>query len=289
MRQFVAVKSITNSRHFSFQKYIKDINKYKLLTSDEEYNLVTRMRAGDTKARELLILSNLRFVVSVAKQYQNSGLSFIDLINEGNIGLMRGLDNFDETKGFKLISYAVWWIRQNILCAISDNGRLVRLPHNKINFLNKISSSRVKLYQELQREPTIEEIAEDLEMSVSRVSKLFFIYKDVVSIDKSLFDTSEKSMSMVDNCSMLKYNEQGDGLVNDDLFSSELENSFSCLSKLEKEILTMSYGIGSLCPFSIDDIAYKLQLRFEEVKKIKYSALRKLNKVSRLKVLKDYL
>ena len=289
MRQCVIIKNITNSKVYSFEKYLKDISKYKILTPELEYELVLDMKKGDLKARELLILSNLRFVVSVAKQFQNSGLALADLVNEGNVGLMKALDNFDETKGFKFISYAVWWIRQSIINAISDNARIVRIPHNKINSLSKIDLCAKLLEQKFQREPTSQEIADETGFTVESVEWMLELSRDVVYMDVAITSDKEKRQTVEDSYVFSKYNDDSSGMFNSMSISKDIESCLFKLNKKEKLVLEMYFGLHGTCAVSFVDIAKKLGISVEMVKKIKNVAIEKIRKNHDLDLLKSYI
>lgn len=279
-------KQITNREAASLDKYLSEIAKEPLLTPEDEIELAIKIRNGDTAALERLIKSNLRFVVSVAKQYQNQGLSLGDLINEGNVGLMKAAKKFDETRGFKFISYAVWWIRQSILQALAEQLRIVRLPLNRVGILNKIGKAYSHLEQEFEREPNPEELAKALEMDVEEISDVMTITGKPMSMDAPFNQNDENSLH--------------DVLVNDELPSPddelmteslkvEIKRALNVLNEREKEVLKMYFGIDSDQPLTLEEIGEKFNLTRERVRQIKEKAIRKLRHNSRSKNLKSYL
>lgn len=279
-------KQITNREAASLDKYLSEIAKEPLLTPEDEIELAIKIRNGDTAALERLIKSNLRFVVSVAKQYQNQGLSLGDLINEGNVGLMKAAKKFDETRGFKFISYAVWWIRQSILQALAEQLRIVRLPLNRVGILNKIGKAYSHLEQEFEREPNPEELAKALEMDVEEISDVMTITGKPMSMDAPFNQNDENSLH--------------DVLVNDELPSPddelmteslkvEINRALNVLNEREKEVLKMYFGIDSDQPLTLEEIGEKFNLTRERVRQIKEKAIRKLRHNSRSKNLKSYL
>jgi len=243
MRQIKITKQITGRDSYSMEKYLQEISKIRVLSPDEEASLAKKMKKGDSFAKERLILGNLRFVVSVAKQYQNHGLTLGDLINEGNLGLLKAAEGFDETKGFKFISYAVWWIRQSILQAIAENARLIRLPLNKISTMNKVNRCYIELEQEYQREPTAEEIAEKMDVPLEDVRENMKIAVKPISMDAPL-NNEEESLSMHD---LYVPTDNAIGLpesaLNSDSLKKDIERSLSVLSEREATILNMYYGL----------------------------------------------
>ncbi len=287
MRQLKITKSITNRESQSLEKYLQEIGKVDLLTPEEEVDLAKRIREGDQLALERLTKANLRFVVSVAKQYQNQGLSLSDLINEGNLGLIKAAQRFDETRGFKFISYAVWWIRQSILQALAEQSRIVRLPLNKVGSLNKINKAFSELEQEFEREPSAEELAEMLEIPTEEVETTLGVAARHVSMDapfvegedNSLLDILENNSSMGTDTA-LEYNES---------LRREIERSLSTLTDRQADVIKLYYGIGIEHPLSLEDIGDKFGLTRERVRQIKDKAINKLRSVSRSKLLKNYL
>ncbi|MCB9233404.1 MAG: RNA polymerase sigma factor RpoD/SigA [Bacteroidia bacterium] len=287
MRQLKISKQITNRESQSLDKYLQEIGKVELLTPDDEVELARRIREGDQEALEKLTKANLRFVVSVAKQYQNQGLSLGDLINEGNLGLIKAAKRFDETRGFKFISYAVWWIRQSILQALAEQSRIVRLPLNRVGALNKIGKAFSKLEQAFEREPSAEEIAEVLEgMSETEVSDTLKISGRHISMDAPLVQGEENRLLDV-----LENEEEPDpdsGLINESL-SKEVERALSTLTQREAEVIRLYFGIGVEHSLTLEEIGEKFDLTRERVRQIKEKAIRRLRHTSRSKGLKAYL
>jgi RNA polymerase primary sigma factor len=287
MRQLKITKSITNRESQSLEKYLQEIGKVDLLTPEEEVDLAQKIKDGDQEALEKLTKANLRFVVSVAKQYQNQGLSLSDLINEGNLGLIKAAQRFDETRGFKFISYAVWWIRQSILQALAEQSRIVRLPLNKVGSLNKINRAFSELEQEFEREPSPEELAELLEIPTEEVETTLGVAARHVSMDapfvegedNSLLDVLENN-STPDTDSALEYL---------DSLRKEIERSLNTLTDRQADVIKLYYGIGIEHPMSLEDIGDKFGLTRERVRQIKDKAINKLRSVSRSKLLKNYL
>lgn len=289
MRQLKITKQITGRESYSIEKYLQEIGKIHVLSPEEEADLAKKIRNGDREAREKLVLSNLRFVVSVAKQYQNHGLTLGDLINEGNVGLIKAAECFDETKGFKFISYAVWWIRQSILQAIAENARLIRLPLNKISTINKVNRCYTALEQEFQREPTEEEIAEKMDITPAEVKDNLKIASKPVSMDAPL-TTDEESISLYDVYVASDPAIQGpESMLNQDSLRKDIERSFTVLSVREASILSMYYGLNGYAPMSLEEIGTKLGLTSERVRQVKTKAIRKLKEVKNNKRLKTYL
>lgn len=289
MRQLKITKQITGRESYAIEKYLQEIGKIHVLSPDEEADLAKKIRSGDKNAREKLVLSNLRFVVSVAKQYQNHGLTLGDLINEGNVGLIKAAECFDETKGFKFISYAVWWIRQSILQAIAENARLIRLPLNKISTINKVNRCYTALEQEFQREPTEDEIAERMEITPAEVKENLKIANRPVSMDAPL-TSEEDSNSLYDIYIAADPAIQGpEEAFNQDSLRVDIERSFSVLSAREAAILSMYYGLNGYSAMSLEEIGTKLCLTSERVRQVKTKALRKLKEVKNNKRLKAYL
>lgn len=287
MRQLKITQSITNRESASLEKYLHDISKEQMVTPQEEVELAQKIRNGDADALNRLTRANLRFVVSVAKQYQNQGLGLPDLINEGNLGLIKAAQRFDETKGFKFISYAVWWIRQSILQSIAEQSRLVRLPLNQIGTLNKVRKSFSKLEQDFQREPSAEELAEVLNYSTNHITDVMRVSARPVSIDAPL-DSSEDSSTLLDIL-------DGNDSVNTDTnmmqesMSEDINRYLSVLSAKEAQIIKMFFGIGHTHNMSLDEISLNVQLTRERVRQIKEGALRKLKSNRSNKYLKSYL
>ena len=287
MRQLKITKSITNRESQSLEKYLQEIGKVDLLTPEEEVDLAKKIKQGDQRALEKLTKANLRFVVSVAKQYQNQGLSLSDLINEGNLGLIKAAQRFDETRGFKFISYAVWWIRQSILQALAEQSRIVRLPLNKVGSLNKINKAFSELEQEYEREPSPEELAGLLEIPTEEVETTLGVAARHVSMDapfvegedNSLLDVLENS-STPDTDQELDYNQS---------LRREIERSLSTLTERQCDVIKLYFGIGVEHPMSLEDIGEKFGLTRERVRQIKDKAINKLRSANRSKLLKNYL
>ncbi|MFN4081633.1 MAG: RNA polymerase sigma factor RpoD/SigA [Saprospiraceae bacterium] len=287
MRQLKITKSITNRESQSLEKYLQEIGKVDLLTPEEEVDLAKRIKQNDQAALEKLTKANLRFVVSVAKQYQNQGLSLSDLINEGNLGLIKAAQRFDETRGFKFISYAVWWIRQSILQALAEQSRIVRLPLNKVGSLNKINKAFSELEQQYEREPSAEELAELLEISSDEVETTLGVAARHVSMDAPFVEGEDNSLlDVLENDSMpgadqhLEYN---------DSLRREIERSLDTLTERQADVIKLYYGIGVDHPLSLEDIGDRFGLTRERVRQIKDKAINKLRAPTRSKMLKTYL
>ncbi|MCK4662832.1 MAG: sigma-70 family RNA polymerase sigma factor [Bacteroidales bacterium] len=286
MRQLKIIKQVTNRDTQSLDKYLHEIGKVDLLTADEEVELARKIRAGDMDALNKLIQSNLRFVVSVSKQYQNQGLSLPDLINEGNLGLIKAAQRFDETRGFKFISYAVWWIRQSILQALAEQARIVRLPLNKIGSINKINKTLTKLEQQFEREPTAEEIANILEMSPEDVKKAMASSGRHISMDAPLGQEEEGTMyDVIQN----KNVQRPDKNLLTDSLRKEIERALTTLSQREGDILRFYFGLNNTPSHTLEEIGEKFSLTRERVRQIKEKAIRRLKHTSRSKNLKTYL
>ncbi len=288
MRQLKITQQITNRENASLDKYLVDISAEKMISADEEAELAKKIKAGDTVALEKLTRANLRFVVSVAKQYQNQGLSLPDLINEGNIGLIKAAERFDETRGFKFISYAVWWIRQSILQALADQARIVRLPLNKIGVINKINKAFSELEQTNERIPSIEELADFLDITPEDVRQSLSNSGRHISLDAPLLDNDESSSSMYDILPNTYLDDPETGLIRDSL-RKDIERSLSTLTTREGEIIRMFYGLNSKIPLSLEEIGEKFDLTRERVRQIKEKAIRRMKHASRSKTLKNYL
>lgn len=285
MRQLKISKSITNRDTASLDKYLQEIGREELITVDEEVELARRIRQGDQKALDRLCKANLRFVVSVAKQYQNQGLSLPDLINEGNLGLIKAAQRFDETRGFKFISYAVWWIRQSILQALAEQSRIVRLPLNQVGSINRISKQSSILEQKLERLPSEDELAEALDLPKDKVSKAMGIHMKHVSMDAPI---GGEEMTMFDIMANPDTPETDDNLIRESLLK-EIHRSLESLSEKERDIVSMYYGIGQSYALTLDEIGAKFDLTRERVRQIKEKALRRLKHKSRSKLLRAYL
>lgn len=289
MRQLKITKQITERESYSIEKYLQEIGKIHVLSPEEETQLAKKTREGDSAAREMLVSCNLRFVVSVAKQYQNHGLTLGDLINEGNVGLIKAAECFDETKGFKFISYAVWWIRQSILQAIAENARLIRLPLNRISSINKVSKCYSKLEQMLQREPSPEEIAEELDVMVDDIKENIKISSKPISMDAPL-TSDEGSITLYDiytseEPSLISSEEE----MNMDSLRVEIERSLSQLSERESAILSLYYGLNGKAELSLDEIGLQIGLTSERVRQVKSKAIKRLKDLGLVRRLKTYL
>jgi len=287
MRQLKITKSITNRESQSLDKYLQDIGKEELITAEMEVELAKRIKQGDQWALEKLTRANLRFVVSVAKQYQNQGLTLPDLINEGNLGLIKAAQKFDETRGFKFISYAVWWIRQSILQALAEQARIVRLPLNQVGSLNKINKAFSKLEQEYERPPSAEELAEILEVPEDKVKESMKVAGRHVSMDAPL-SSSEDGGTLMDVMANADSPNADKHLLAESL-QKEIERSLSTLTDKEKEIIRLFFGIGMNHGLTLEEIGTKFNLTRERVRQIKEKAIRRLRHSSRNKLLKDYL
>ena len=286
MRQLKISKQITNRESQSLDKYLQEIGKVDLLTPEEEVILAQKIRDGDQLSLERLTKANLRFVVSVAKQYQNQGLSLGDLINEGNLGLIKAAQRFDETRGFKFISYAVWWIRQSILQALAEQSRIVRLPLNRVGSLNKISKTFSELEQKFEREPTPEELAEVLEISTGEVVDTLKISGRHVSMDAPFVQGEENSLlDVLENDGEDK---PDSGLINDSL-RREVQRALSTLTQREADVVTLYFGLNGEHAMTLEEIGEKFNLTRERVRQIKEKAIRRLRHTSRSKALKTYL
>lgn len=286
MRQLKITKSITNRDSASLDKYLQEIGREELITAEDEVELARKIKQGDQRALEKLVKSNLRFVVSVSKQYQNQGLTLPDLINEGNLGLIKAAQRFDETRGFKFISYAVWWIRQSILQAIAEQARIVRLPLNQVGSLNRINKAFSKLEQQFEREPSIDELADLLEMGDDKVVDSMKISGRHVSVDAPFRDDEDGNLLDV-----LANNDTPNSdvtLMNESL-QREISRSLATLTDKEQEVLKMFFGIGFVHPLSLEEIGEKFNLTRERVRQIKEKAIRRLRHSSRSNLLKTYL
>ena len=285
MRQLKITKSITNRESASLDKYLQEIGREELIGGDEEVELAQRIRKGDQKALEKLTKANLRFVVSVAKQYQNQGLSLPDLINEGNLGLIKAAEKFDETRGFKFISYAVWWIRQSILQALAEQSRIVRLPLNQVGSLNKINKALQKFEQDHERMPSPDELAEILDIPRDKIADTLRVSGRHVSVDAPFVDGEDNSLLdvLVNNDSP----NADRGLVNESL-NKEIERALSTLTERERDIVKDFFGIGTQ-EMTLEEIGEKFGLTRERVRQIKEKAIRRLRHSNRSKLLKSYL
>jgi len=286
MRQLKITKQVTNRETASLDKYLQEIGKVDLITADEEVELAQRIKAGDQVALEKLTKANLRFVVSVAKQYQNQGLTLPDLINEGNLGLIKAAQRFDETRGFKFISYAVWWIRQSILQALEEQSRIVRLPLNKIGSINKINKMYALLEQSNERPPTAEEIAKELDMTVNDVKESMKNSGRHLSMDAPLVEGEDSNLYDV-----LRSGESPNPdreLIQESL-RTEIERSLETLTPREADVVRLYFGLGDQHPMTLEEIGETFDLTRERVRQIKEKAIRRLKHTSRSKILKTYL
>ncbi len=287
MRQLKITKSITNRESQSLEKYLQEIGKVDLITPEEEVMLAIRIKQGDQRALEKLTNANLRFVVSVAKQYQNQGLSLSDLINEGNLGLIKAAQRFDETRGFKFISYAVWWIRQSILQALAEQSRIVRLPLNKVGLTNKISKAYSYLEQEYEREPSTEELANLLEIGLEEVETTLGVAARHISMDAPFVDGEDNTLlDILENHNSSKADRK---IEHSESLSLEVARSLSTLTDRQREVLMLYFGIGTEIPVSLEDIGERFGLTRERVRQIKDKAITKLRTTNRCKLLKSYL
>ena len=286
MRQLKITKSITNRESQSLEKYLQEIGKVELISPEEEVKLAIRIKQGDAIALEKLTKANLRFVVSVAKQYQNQGLTLPDLINEGNLGLIKAAQRFDETRGFKFISYAVWWIRQSILQALAEQARIVRLPLNQVGSLNKINKAFSKLEQEFERTPSAEELAEILDIAEDKVADTMRVSGRHVSMDAPFVQGEENTLLdvLVNNDSP-----RADTMLISESLQKEIERSLSTLTERERDVVRLFYGIGFNHEYTLEEIGDKFDLTRERVRQIKEKAIKRLKHSSRSKHLKAYL
>ncbi|MAW93952.1 MULTISPECIES: sigma-70 family RNA polymerase sigma factor [Leeuwenhoekiella] len=286
MRQLKITKQVTNRETASLDKYLQEIGKVDLITAEDEVELAQRIKAGDQRALEKLTKANLRFVVSVAKQYQNQGLTLPDLINEGNLGLIKAARRFDETRGFKFISYAVWWIRQSILQALAEQSRIVRLPLNKIGSINKINKTYAFLEQANQRPPSPEEIAKELDMTINDVKESLKNAGRHVSMDAPLIDGEDSNLYDV-----LRSGESPNPdreLITESL-RTEIERALETLTPREADVVRLYFGLGNQQPMTLEEIGETFELTRERVRQIKEKAIRRLKHTSRSKILKTYL
>jgi len=286
MRQLKITKSITNRETASLDKYLQEIGREELITAEEEVLLAQRIKAGDQSALEKLTKANLRFVVSVAKQYQNQGLSLPDLINEGNLGLIKAAKRFDETRGFKFISYAVWWIRQSILQALAEQSRIVRLPLNQVGSLNRISKEFSRLEQKFERPPLPDELAQSLDIPQEKINAVMKISTRHVSMDAPLAqdeDTKFIDVYMSDDTPTT------DSILMFESLSKEIQRALATLTEKERDVVTLYFGLGMNHGLTLEEIAIKFDLTRERVRQIKEKAIRRLKHTSRSKLLKAYL
>jgi RNA polymerase primary sigma factor len=288
MRQLKITKQVTNRETASLDKYLQEIGRVDLITAEEEVELARRIKQGDQAALERLTKANLRFVVSVSKQYQNQGLALPDLINEGNVGLIKAAQRFDETRGFKFISYAVWWIRQSILQALAEQARIVRLPLNKIGTINKINRAFSELEQRFERPPSAEELAEMLDITPEEVKQSLSNSGRHVSMDAPLKEGDDSSSSMLDLMENTDLPGPERDLMQDSL-RKEIERSLSTLTLREGDVVRLYYGLGGKAPMTLEEIGIQFDLTRERVRQIKEKAIRRLKHTSRSKILKSYL
>lgn len=288
MRQFKISKQVTNRESASLDKYLQEISRMDLISAEEEVELAQKIKAGDQNALERLTKANLRFVISVSKQYQNQGLTLPDLINEGNLGLIKAAQRFDETRGFKFISYAVWWIRQSILQALAEQARIVRLPLNKIGSINRINKAFSELEQRLERPPSADELAELLECTSDEIRQSMAINGKHFSLDAPMVEGDDSSLNMYDI------------LLNDSLPSPEIElvseslrieinRSLSTLTQREGDVVRLYYGLNGKYPLTLEEIGEQFELTRERVRQIKEKAIRRLKHTARSRMLKSYL
>jgi RNA polymerase primary sigma factor len=285
MRQLKITKSITNRESAALEKYLQEISKETMISAEEEVELAQRIKKGDKKALERLTKANLRFVVSVAKQYQNQGLSLPDLINEGNLGLLKAAERFDETRGFKFISYAVWWIRQSILQAISEQSRIVRLPLNQVGSVNKINREINRFEQLNERRPSVDEIAEKVDLPQDKIDEAMNINGHQISVDAPFVEGEDNSLLdvMANNDAPM-----ADNLLVMESLKAEIQNALNALNERERNVLEASYGINQP-ELTLEEIGYKFGLTRERVRQIKEKAIRKLRNSKTNKFLKTYL
>jgi len=286
MRQLKITKSITNRESQSLDKYLQEIGREELITAEDEVALAQRIRQGDQTALEKLTKANLRFVVSVSKQYQNQGLSLPDLINEGNLGLIKAAQRFDETRGFKFISYAVWWIRQSILQALAEQSRIVRLPLNQVGSLNKINRAFARLEQEFERPPTADELASTLDIPADKVEDTLKVSGRHISMDAPFTDGESNSLlDVMENSNSPKT----DNSLMSESLQKEIERSLSTLTERERDVIKLFFGIGIPHGQTLEEIGDNFDLTRERVRQIKEKAIRRLRHTSRSKLLKTYL
>ncbi len=286
MRQLKITKQVTNRDTPSLDKYLQEIGRVDLITPEEEVILARKIKSGDAESLGKLVKANLRFVVSVAKQYQNQGMGLTDLINEGNLGLMKAAQRFDETRGFKFISYAVWWIRQAILQSLAEQARIVRLPVNKIGSINRINRAFARLEQEYEREPSSQEVADMLDMIPDDVKESLKTNGRTLSMDAPI--NSEEENTMYDVLQNPDTPSPDKNLINESL-SWEIERALSSLSPREAKVLKLYFGLGMKHPFTLEEIGEELSLTRERVRQIKEKAIKRIQFTTRCKILKSYL
>jgi len=288
MRQLKIAKQVTNRETASLDKYLQEIGRVDLISPEEEVELARKIRAGDKAALERLTKANLRFVVSVSKQYQNQGLALPDLINEGNVGLIKAAERFDETRGFKFISYAVWWIRQSILQALAEQARIVRLPLNKIGSINKINKAYSELEQKFERPPSAEELAEFIGCTTEEIKQSLSHNGRHVSMDAPLVEGDESSSSMYDVLANDSLPGPESNLVVESL-RKDIERSLTALTQRESDVVRLFYGLEGRSPMSLDEIGVRFDLTRERVRQIKEKAIRRLKHSSKNRILRSYL
>ncbi|MBT4774825.1 sigma-70 family RNA polymerase sigma factor [Flavobacteriales bacterium] len=288
MRQLKITKQVTNRETASLDKYLQEIGRVDLITAEEEVDLAKKIKAGDQAALEKMVKANLRFVVSVSKQYQNQGLTLPDLINEGNLGLIKAAQRFDETRGFKFISYAVWWIRQSILQALAEQSRIVRLPLNKIGSINKINKAFAQLEQKYERPPNADELADLLDLTTQEVKQSLRNAGRHVSMDAPLKDGDESSSNMYEVLQSGDSPSPENGLITESL-RREIERSLSTLTTREADVVRLYFGLNGQHPMTLEEIGERFDLTRERVRQIKEKAIRRLKHTSRSKILKTYL
>ena len=289
MRQLKIAKQVTNRETASLDKYLQEIGRVDLISADEEVELAKRIKAGDRQALERLTKANLRFVVSVSKQYQNQGLTLSDLINEGNLGLIKAAERFDETRGFKFISYAVWWIRQSILQALAEQARIVRLPLNKIGNINKINRAFSELEQKLERPPSADELAEILDCKPQEVKQSLSQNGRHISMDAPLVEGDDSSSSMYDVMGSKDSLPSPESNLVLESLRSDIRQSLKTLTPRESQVVSMFYGLEGKMPLSLEEIGYRFDLTRERVRQIKEKAIRRLKHTTKNVILKSYL
>lgn len=286
MRQLKISKSITNREQGALDKYLADIAKEPMISPDEEVELAQKIKMGDQIALDRLVRANLRFVVSVAKQYQNQGLSLADLINEGNVGLIKAAQRFDETKGFKFISYAVWWIRQAILQAVAEQSRMVRLPLNQVGLLSRVKKTASYLEQLYQRKPTMKEIADEMDMPVEKVEYIMKINSKEVSMDAPV--ASDDDLAFIDTV-VPEDNDNADSRIASETESAEIKRSLSVLNEKERQVIIYYFGLDSNKSYTLEEIGYQMDMTRERVRQVKDKALKKLRTRSQKSLLNVYM
>lgn len=286
MRQLKISKSITNREQGALDKYLADIAKEPMISPDEEVELAQKIKMGDQIALDRLVRANLRFVVSVAKQYQNQGLSLADLINEGNVGLIKAAQRFDETKGFKFISYAVWWIRQAILQAVAEQSRMVRLPLNQVGLLSRVKKTASYLEQLYQRKPTMKEIADEMDMPVEKVEYIMKINSKEVSMDAPV--ASDDDLAFIDTV-VPEDNDNADSRIASETESAEIKRSLSVLNEKERQVIIYYFGLDSNKSYTLEEIGYQMDMTRERVRQVKDKALKKLRIRSKKSLLNVYM